>query len=149
MAFKLKIKVATRLVGVYEVTNDDDEDEYPAPGSDAPSSPQSVGKLEIYRDVSSDGCWYVYDEQTKYWWGWGTRPCAVDPVLRIKTDEYGKISKVAYKVAAEQWEPLTRVSPPAQVGLRYEVEIADADEGVANAVCRYVIIGGRAYKVCS
>jgi hypothetical protein len=140
-----KVKVTTADLMVREVRNDDDETLL------WPEDPPEAGRLaavDLVRDNAFGGCWYVHDNQARTWWGWGARQCEPLPELMIKIDGQATIRRVAYKVGPAQWvdlEPVLRTPDQPVVKLTLSVE---ADEDLGTRACRYVVIGGKAYKIC-
>ena len=145
MPFKLKMKINTRQLTLEEVVNDDNEN--PGQSASPPARPIPVSIVQIFRETSGSRCWYVHEPGG--WWSWRSGQCEQYPILRIKTNQRGRIRNVAYKVGPQDWRELASVNKPASASLDMELEIVDGDdEGLVAAVCRYVIIGGRPVKVC-
>jgi hypothetical protein len=151
MAKKVKFKVATRLVGLYEVVNYEDHNEPPAEVADVNKVTEVVSRI-YFAQTGSDGCWWVREEYVKSpgirWWGWPSSPCMADPVFRVRLEADGHIEQIAYKKSKQNWIPLLDSSPPAGAVTRITVEICLGDDKIVAGVCRYIVSGGRAYRVC-
>ena len=140
-----KIKVRTAQLGVEEV-RDDDNGTVLRP-ENPPADTRRIAVMDIVRDNAFGGCWYVHDNNARLWWGWSSNPCDSLPTLRLKINERGTLRKVAYKTGAG-WDSLSRgVAAPTQPSVKLTVSVED-DPGPALAPCHYVIIGGKAYKIC-
>ena len=158
MAKKIKIKLNTKLIGVYEVFEAGTETGQ-ADILETKDVPKTTSRINLIWLAHLDGCWYVHQDVAygERWWGFGARPCPSDPIFRIKLDVDGKISEVEHKVGKKQWDALKQITRPAGVALETSLEIRNDDPIKAKKIkikmkfaasCRYVIVGGRAYRVC-
>jgi hypothetical protein len=139
-----KIKVRTSDLKVDEVANDDNDqvlrDE--APNSNA----VQVAIIEIVLDTDFGGCWWVHQATVDQWWEW-PHVCPHLPKIMIKVNDRGKIKQAAFKFTGSNgWEDLVvSNNRPSKPSVRLSIIIQSE---VALGPCRYVVIGGRAYKIC-
>ena len=158
MAKKIKIKVDTKLIGVYEVFEAENEVGQASllEAKDVPAKTSRINRVWLAR---LDACWYVHQDEAYGggWWGSGDRPCPPDSIFKIKLDASGKIWSVEQKIGSEAWTALYPMTQPAGVAFVTSIEIRDDDAIKVSKTkikfkirgpCRYVIVGGRAYKVC-
>jgi hypothetical protein len=141
-----KVKVTTEDLTVREV-RDDDSEAVLCPEN--PPETKRVATVDLVRDNAFGGCWYVHDNQARVWWGWPTRQCEPLPELMLKIDGRATLGRVAYKVGPAEWVDLEQVlRTPEQPVVRLTLSV-ETDTDFSALSCHYVVIGGKAYKICS
>ncbi len=140
---KVRFKWRTQTLD-FDPTDPCGNDETDTPATEAP-----VGNAPVLNTIllyEGNGCWYVNEGQN--WWTW----CAANTVLRVRLRKNGSVQAVARRISASgsgTWDDLDTVDPPGNVALRDACTIRDGTPvGAPPAPCRWVIQGGKAYRIC-
>ena len=140
-----RIVVETKELQVDEVVDEDTRQ--PLPEEPPPPQSTEVAVIHVVLDTSFNGCWWVHQVTVDQWWEW-TKVCPFQPKILIRVNDKGKIKRVAFKFSGSNgWEDLAiSNNRPAQPSVRLSISIRT--DTIQAAPCRYVVIGGRAYKIC-
>ncbi len=116
--------------------------------TDAPAVLSPPGIVTLVNTVrlfsnSDTGYWYVNDGAT--WWPWPG-----DTTFKVRVKQNGSVGAVLWKRGPTDFVPIGSTNTqPAGVARRDTCTIEDGNEpGSPPAPCRWVVQGGKAYKIC-
>jgi hypothetical protein len=146
--FRVEIQTSGLDIRVY------DDDKNKELTFEAPPSASTTAVVDVLRDTAGRGCWFVHDLNAGESWGWSSGNCDPLPTLQFKVNEQGKVKDPSYEDSPGHFKKLDRgVRIPVSASVRLTISVAKetyapSGEEIDIFACYYVVIGGRAYKIC-
>ena len=136
-----KFKVTIKTSDLTNVTVSDETTGQTLPPM-APPNTNVVAVVEIVQDTAFGGCWWVHQATINEWWGW-QGVCPPQPEIVVRIDGQGSIKDV--RLDGQKLK--NNVGAPAQPSVRQRFTV-EADPGITTPSCRYIVVGGKAYRIC-
>jgi len=138
----VKFKWRTRHLDL-DPSDPADNDETDTPAVLAPRGIVALVNTIRLFSKSTTGYWYVNENAT--WWPWSAHT-----TFKVRVNKNGSVKKVFWKNGNGDFvEIASTTTQPSGVTLVDTCTIEDGSEpGAPPAPCRWVVQGGKAYKIC-